>query len=129
MLGYHQLLSKKGFDNEKGACIISCEEVPCEQVFSPAFQAEREKVCINSAPGQEHGPQHRDALAFSRGDSEIICWSSAKIISLPPPQASGIHRSDDQCSLMEGRSRMARVPKRIIICDNFLLIYSKVLTI
>lgn len=36
----------KGFDNEKGDCIISNAELPCALVSSSAFQMEREKVCI-----------------------------------------------------------------------------------
>lgn len=37
----------KGFDNEKGDCIISDAELQCAAlVSSSAFQMEREKVCI-----------------------------------------------------------------------------------
>lgn len=37
---------RKGFDNEKGARIITKEEMPCLQLSTSAFRAEREKVPI-----------------------------------------------------------------------------------
>ena len=97
----------KGFDNEKGDCVICNAESPCALVSSSAFRA-RKRESLHYSPLTGSWSAVLWHLGFHRGDSEII---SGCLPSAFHPRAlwfsqsgSGMSSSSDQWFLMEERS-------------------------